>query len=165
MVICIPVYLCSVVPFSSSLAFSRLSSHHLPCFMLTFMFYCSCSFQCIISLWSTYFYFPVHSFYVPLPMFLYDCQARSLFLFLYQNHTFPRALTLKKEAAWFSIMFVATYQSRLHVVTSHKIVIFTVTADFSWVISLGWLPFLRTANSFSSLGPIASHFGSCYIWL
>lgn len=37
MVNCIPVYLCSVVPFSSSLASSRLSFHHLPCFMFTFM--------------------------------------------------------------------------------------------------------------------------------
>lgn len=37
MVDCIPVYLCSVVPFSSSLASSRLSCHHLPCFMFTFM--------------------------------------------------------------------------------------------------------------------------------
>jgi len=84
-----------------------------------------------ISFWSTYFSFPVHLFYFPLPTFLYDCQPRSLFLFLYRNHSFPRALNLKIEATCFPITFVAIYQGRLHVVTSHKIVIFTVTADSS----------------------------------
>jgi hypothetical protein len=85
-----------------------------------------------ISFWSTYFSFPVYLFHVPLLMFFHDCQQRSLFLFLvYQNHSSPRVLTLKTGAACFSITFVAIYQSRLHVVTPHKIVIFTVTADFS----------------------------------
>ena len=84
-----------------------------------------------ISFWPTYFSFPVHLFYVPLPTFLCDCQPRSLFFFLYHSHTFPSAPTLKIEAACFSITLVAINQSRLHVVTPRKIVIFTVTANFS----------------------------------